>query len=56
MNAVELVEPSLITPTSADPDDDLVRATALSAYADLSLTIHWDASNGARNDRFSGIL
>ena len=32
--AVHLVEPALITPTSIDPDDDVVLATAVAARAD----------------------
>jgi putative PIN family toxin of toxin-antitoxin system len=34
VRAVHLVEPAHITPTSIDPDDDVVLATALAAQAD----------------------
>lgn len=34
-SVVELVEPAAITPTSRDPDDDVVLATALSAGAHI---------------------
>lgn len=35
LQAVELVEPAVIPPTSRDPDDDAVLACAVAAHADF---------------------